>query len=177
MKYVKIFEDYSAGVSESTYSAIPVFNELEFKKNINVKPEMNIKYSEVASTLRDLLKKKEMGEIQEVLVIAEIPTQGKGAPDYIKDIIAQERERIARKYKAQRGIDIDDDREGDFDFDVDRFGNQRSIFFDSEFIVDRIDIIDGKEYIIGIPVSLKDKGYEAKIAPIKVEEIYFTPNK
>jgi hypothetical protein len=150
---------------------------LEFKKNINVKPEMNIKYSEVASTLRDLLKKKEMGEIQEVLVIAEIPTQGKGAPDYIKDIIAQERERIARKYKAQRGIDIDDDREGDFDFDVDRFGNQRSIFFDSEFIVDRIDIIDGKEYIIGIPVSLKDKGYEAKIAPIKVEEIYFTPNK
>jgi hypothetical protein len=177
MKYVKIFEDYSAGVSESTYSAIPVFNELEFKKNINVKPEMNIKYSEVASTLRDLLKKKEMGEIQEVLVIAEIPTQGKGAPDYIKDIIAQERERIARKYKAQRGIDIDDDREGDFDFDVDRFGNQRSIFFDSEFIVDRIDIIDGKEYIIGIPVSLKDKGYEAKIAPIKVEEIYFTPKK
>ena len=177
MKYVKIFEDYSAGVSESTYSAIPVFNELEFKKNINIKPEMNVKYSEVAATLRDLLKKKEMGEIQEVLVIAEIPTQGKGAPDYIKDIIAQERERIARKYKAQRGIDIDDDKEGDFDFDVDRFGNQRSIFFDSEFIVDRIDIIDGKEYIIGIPVSLKDKGYEAKIAPIKVEEIYFTPNK
>jgi hypothetical protein len=177
MKYVKIFEDYSAGVSESTYSAIPVFNELEFKKNINVKPEMNVKYSEVPATLRDLLKKKEMGEIQEVLVIAEIPTQGKGAPDYIKDIIAQERERIARKYKAQRGIDIDDDKEGDFDFDVDRFGNQRSIFFDSEFIVDRIDIIDGKEYIIGIPVSLKDKGYEAKIAPIKVEEIYFTPNK
>ena len=177
MKYVKIFEDYSAGVSESTYSAIPVFNEFEFKKNINVKPEMNVKYSEVAATLRDLLKKKEMGEIQEVLVIAEIPTQGKGAPDYIKDIIAQERERIARKYKAQRGIDIDDDKEGDFDFDVDRFGNQRSIFFDSEFIVDRIDIIDGKGYIIGIPVSLKDKGYEAKIAPIKVEEIYFTPNK
>jgi hypothetical protein len=177
MKYVKIFEDYSAGVSESTYSAIPVFNELEFKKNINVKPEMNVKYSEVAATLKDLLKKKEMGEIQEVLVIAEVPTQGKGAPDYIKDIIAQERERIARKYKAQRGIDIDDDREADFDFDVDRFGNQRSIFFDSEFIVDRIDVIDGKEYIIGIPVSLKDKGFEAKIAPIKVEEIYFTPKK
>ncbi len=177
MKYVKIFEDYSAGVSESTYSAIPVFNELEFKKNINVKPEMNVKYSEVAATLKDLLKKKEMGEIQEVLVIAEVPTQGKGAPDYIKDIIAQERERIARKYKAQRGIDIDDDREGDFDFDVDRFGNQRSIFFDSEFIVDRIDVIDGKEYIIGIPVSLKDKGFEAKSSPIKVEEIYFTPKK
>ncbi len=177
MKYVKIFEDYSPEVSESTYSAIPVFNELEFKRNINVKPEMNVKYSEVASTLKDLLKKKEMGQIQEVLVIAEVPTQGKGAPDYIKDIIAQERERIARKYKAQRGIDIDDDREGDFDFDVDRFGNQRSIFFDSEFIVDRIDVIDGKEYIIGIPVSLKDKGFEAKIAPIKVEEIYYTPNK
>ena len=57
MKYVKIFEDYSAEVSESTYSAIPVFNELEFRKNINTKPEMNVKYSEVAATLKDLLKK------------------------------------------------------------------------------------------------------------------------
>jgi hypothetical protein len=177
MKYVKIFEDYSPEVSESSYSAIPVYNELEFEKNINVKPEMSIKYSEVAATLKDLLKKKEMGEIQEVLVIAEVPTQGKGAPDYIKDIIAQERERIARNYKSQRGVNIDDSGKDGFDFDVDRFGNQRSIFFDSEFLVDRIDVIEGKEYIIGIPVSLKDKGYEAKIAPIKVEEIYFTPNK
>jgi hypothetical protein len=177
MKYVKIFEDYSAEVSESTYSAIPVFNELEFRKNINTKPEMNVKYSEVAATLKDLLKKKEMGGIEEIVVIAEVPTQGKGAPDYVKDIIAQERERIARKIKAQRGIDIDDDREGDFDFDVDRFGNQRTIYFDSEFIVDRVETIDGKEYVIGIPVSLKGKGYEAKIAPIKIEEIYFTPKK
>jgi hypothetical protein len=118
-----------------------------------------------------------MGDIEEIVVIAEVPTQGKGAPDYVKDIIAQERERIARKIKAQRGIDIDDDREGDFDFDVDRFGNQRTIYFDSEFIVDRVETIDGKEFVIGIPVSLKDKGYEAKIAPIKIEEIYFTPKK
>lgn len=177
MKYVKIFEEYSLEVSESTYSAIPVYNEIEFEKNINVKPEMNIKYSEVAATLKDLLKKKELGEITQVVVIAEVPTQGKGAPDYVKDIIAQERERIARKVKSQRGIDIDDEKGEEFDFDVDRFGNQRTIYFDSEFIVDRIDVIDGKEFVIGIPVSLKEKGYEAKIAPIKIEEIYFTPKK
>ena len=61
--------------------------------------------------------------------------------------------------------------------DVDRFGNQRTIYFDSEFMVDRVETIDGKEFVIGIPVSLKDKGYEAKIAPIKIEEIYFTPKK
>ena len=67
--------------------------------------------------------------------------------------------------------------ERDFDFDVDRFGNQRTIYFDSEFIVDRVETIDGKEFVIGIPVSLKDKGYEAKIAPIKIEEIYFSPKK
>jgi hypothetical protein len=177
MKYVKIFEEFSHEVSESTYSAIPVYNEIEFEKNINVKPEMNIKYSEVAATLKDLLMKKELGEIEQVVVIAEIPTQGKGAPDYIKDIIAQERERIARKVKAQRGIDIDSKKGEEFDFDVDRFGNQRTIYFDSEFIVDRIELIEGKEFVIGIPVSLKGKGFEAKIAPIKIEEIYFTPKK
>ena len=63
----------------------------------------------------------------------------------------------------------------DFDFDLNRFGDKRTIFFDSEFIVDRIENIEGKDYVIGIPASLKDKGYEAKILPIKIEEIYFDP--
>lgn len=175
MKYVKIFEDFSSGVSESTYSAIPVYDETKFSKNIATKPEMNVKYSQVAATIKDLLAKKEMGEIKEVTVLADVPTQGKGAPDYIKDIIAKERERIARKYKAQRGIDLDDTKADEFDFDLDRFGDQRTIFFDSEFIVDRVENIGGNEFIVGIPMSLKDKGYEAKIAPIKVEEIFFTP--
>ena len=175
MKYVKIFEDYSSGVSESTYSAIPVYDESKFSKNIGTKPEMNIKYSEVAATIKDLLAKKEMGKIKQVTVLADVPTQGKGAPDYIKDVIAKERERIARKYKAQRGIDLDDTSAQDFDFDLDRFGDQRTIFFDSEFIVDRVELVEGKEFIIGIPMSLKTKGYEAKIAPIKVEEIFYTP--
>jgi hypothetical protein len=63
----------------------------------------------------------------------------------------------------------------DFDFDVDRFGNQRTVFFDSEFIVDRIEKIGDKEFIIGIPVSLQERGYEVKILPIKVDEIHYTP--
>jgi len=70
---------------------------------------------------------------------------------------------------------LDDTSAEDFDFDLDRFGDQRTIFFDSEFIVDRVELVEGKEFIIGIPMSLKTKGYEAKIAPIKVEEIFYTP--
>lgn len=175
MKHIELFENYNP-VSESDGGAIPIYNELEFKKNIRTKPVKNIMYSAVPTELREMLKMKEMGEIQEIVIIADVPTQGKGAPDYVRDIIKQERERLAKRYKALRGQDIEDLKtDDDYDFDLERFGDSKTIFFDSEFIVDRVENIAGKDYIIGIPMSLKGKGYEAKIAPIKVEEIYFTP--
>lgn len=173
MKHISLFEDYSNRVNEGS---TPLYNELDFKKNINAAPVEELKYSEIVPKLRDLLAQKEMGTIENINVIAEVPTQGKGAPDYIKDIIAQERERLARIHKASIGKKADVDAEvEDFDFDVNRFGDQRTIFFDSEFIVDRIENVGGTDMIIGIPASLPDKGYEAKISPLKVDEIYYTP--
>jgi hypothetical protein len=177
MKHLEIFENFNS-VTEAEGGAIPVYNELEFRKNVRTKPVKNIMYSAVPAELREMLKMKEMGEIEEIVVIADVPTQGKGAPDYVKDIIRQERERLAKRYKALRGQDIEDLKtDGEFDFDIERFGDGKTIFFDSEFLVDRIENIAGKDFVIGIPMSLKNKGYEAKIAPIKVEEIYFTPKK
>jgi len=173
MNNLKLYEDFANSIYEGV---TPVYDESKFRKNINVRPEMELKYSEVIPTLRDLLAQKEAGQIESITAIAEVPTQGKGAPDYVKDIINQERERLARQYKSTIGKSIDKDVDAEeFDFDLNRFGDKRTIFFDSEFIVDRVETIEGKDYVIGIPVSLKDKGYEAKILPIKIEEIYFEP--
>ncbi len=174
MNNLKLFEDFATSIYEAV---TPVYDESKFRKNVNIKPEMELKYSEVISSLRDMLAKRDLGQVEKITVIAEVPTQGKGAPDYVKDIIDQERERLAMQHKSIIGKDIDSTDAEEFDFDVNRFGDKRTIFFDSEFIVDRIETIDGKDYVIGIPVSLKDKGYEAKILPIKIEEIYYEPAK
>jgi hypothetical protein len=173
MNNLKLYEEFSKSLNEA---ATLVYDESKFRKNVNVRPEMELKYSEVIPALRDMLAQKEAGQIESITVIADVPTQGKGAPDYVQDIISKERERLARQYKSTIGKKIEgtEDPE-DFDFDLNRFGDKRTIFFDSEFIVDRIENIEGKDYVIGIPASLKDKGYEAKILPIKIEEIYFDP--
>jgi hypothetical protein len=160
---------------KSSYSVIPVYNEVKFTRDVKSSPEQNIKYSEVISTLEKLLQLQDAGEIKKITVVAEVPTQGKGTPQYIQDIIQKERERVAMAYKLRTGKEINPNSP-DFDFDIDRFGNQRTIFFDSEFIVKRIEKIGTKEYVIGTPASLEKKGFEAPIAPIKVEEIFYTPS-
>jgi len=182
MKYVQLFENFSQKSlmeirtePQSSYSVIPVYNEVNYIKNTKAAPEQNIKYSEVIFTIQKLLELQRAGEIQKVTVVADVPTQGKGTPQYIQDIIQKERERMARAYKLRTGKEIDPNSP-DFDFDIDRFGDQRTIFFDSEFIVKRIEKIGTKEYIIGTPASLVKKGFEAPIAPIKVEEIFYTPS-
>ncbi len=173
MNNLKLFEEFKASMNEA---ATPVYDETEVMKNVNARPKMELKYSEVIPKLRDMLAQKENGALSKITVIADVPTQGKGAPDYIQDVIRQERERLARRYKASIGKDLDADLDPEeFDFDLDRFGDKRTIYIDSEFLVDRIENIGGMDYIIGIPVSLQDKGYEAKILPIKVDEIYYTP--
>ncbi len=173
MNNLKLFEEYVGSIYEGV---TPVYNEDEVNKNINANPVMELKYSEVIPKLRDMLAQQDQGLIKKITIIADVPTQGKGAPDYVQEIIAKERERLARQYKSSIGKSMDAELDPEeFDFDVNRFGDKRTIFFDSEFIVDRIENVGGVDYVIGIPISLKDKGFEAKIAPMKVEEIYFQP--
>jgi hypothetical protein len=176
MKHLFLFEEFDSSLNEGI---IPVYNEKEFIKDINTKPIKVLQYSGVIPAIKEMLEKKERGEISKIHVIAEVPTQGEGAPEYVKDIIAAERVRLAKRWKSQIGKEIDPNSK-DFDFDVDRFGDKSSIFFDSEFIVDGVESVArrGKmrDLIVGIPVSLKNKGYKAYIDPIKVDEIYFTPS-
>jgi hypothetical protein len=158
---------------------IPVYNELNFRKNMSAPPEMELRYSKVIPKVKELLSQQESGIIQSIHAIAEVPTQGKNAPSYVKDVMDRERERIIRNYKEDIGKALDDETKmDDFDFDVDRFGNQRTVFFDSEFIIVGVEEDSDKKgggFIIGVPVSMQDKGYKVKIAPLNVDEIHYTP--
>ena len=182
MRHLQLFENFSKKSimevrrePQSSYSVIPVYNEVKFMRSVKASPDQNIKYSEVIPTLQKLLELQKAGEIKKITVVADVPSQGKGTPQYIKDIIRDEKIRMAKKHYYETGEEIDPNSD-DFDFDIDRFGDQRTIFFDSEFIVKRIEKIGAEEYIIGTPASLEKKGFEAPIAPMKVEEIFFTPS-
>lgn len=181
MKHLQLFESFKnqilmevRTIPKSSYSNIPVYDEIKFMKNVNLPPEKNIKSSEVIKTLKELLSSRSDGKIKKITVVAEIPTQGKGTPEYIREYIQKERERLAAKYFKRTGKEVDP-KSKEFEKELDRYGNERTIFFDSEFIVDRIEKIGLKEFVIGIPYSLQKHGFEAPISPDNIEEIFFTP--
>jgi hypothetical protein len=182
MNHLQLFESFKNNrlievrtTPKSSYSNIPVYNEVIFMKNIKLPPEKNIKSSEVIETVRELLSLKSNGKIKKVTVVAEIPTQGKGTPEYIREFIKKERERLAALYFKRTGKEVDPHSK-EFEKELDRYGNERTIFFDSEFIIDRINKIGPKEFLIGIPFSLQKHGFEAAISPDRVEEIFYTPS-
>ena len=76
---------------------IPIYNETVFMQSNNTKPAMMVKSPELVSTLTRLLEDQEKGDIERIIVIAEIPTQGKNAPQYVRDDVQAERDRMARK--------------------------------------------------------------------------------
>lgn len=182
MKHLQLFESFKnelvmevRTIPKSSYSNIPVYDELKFIKNMKIAPEKNIRSSDVIKTMKELLSSKSDGKIQKISVIADIPTQGKGTPEYIREYIQKERERLAHKYFMRTGKEVDP-KSKEFEKELDRYGNERTIFFDSEFIVDRIEKIGSKEFVIGIPYSLQKHGFEAPISPDNIEEIFFTPS-
>jgi hypothetical protein len=110
---------------------------------------------EILDELELLLSRKEKGFIKNVIVTADIPTQGANKAAYLNDIIIPtKRERTP------------DDRPEDEEPD------DINIFVDTEFEVVGIDRENDK--IIGMPVSLRKKGITTPIEPLKVIEIGFT---
>ena len=162
-------------------SLVPVYNNALYVKNPSMKAESQHQATAVVSAIKGLMDRMEDGEITKISIIADVPTQGKRAPLYIKDTIEAEKRRIAAQMAREKGKEITDPEALDFD----RYGNKRNFFFDSEFIVDGvIEETGGKKYIIGIPESLyakaiKDedskKYYSVEIYPEQVEEIYYDP--
>ena len=161
---------------------IPVYNEDIFMKTNNAKPAMMVKSTELVSTLTRLLEDQENGDIEKIIVIAEIPTQGKNAPQYVKDDVAAERDRMAKRKYALYGSRIERaDRP-----EEEEYTDAINIFVDSEFIVKGVVNKLGKDYVIAIPESKSRKAeasasnmeyYTVYIDPKQVDEVFFTPAK
>ncbi len=161
---------------------IPIYNETVFMQSNNTKPAMMVKAPELVSTITRLLEDQERGDIEKIIVIAEIPTQGKNAPQYVRDDVQIERDRMAKRKYALYGSRVERaDRP-----EEEEYTDAINIFVDSEFIVKGVINKLGKDYIIAIPDSKKRKAeasksemeyYTVYLEPKQVDEVFFTPSK
>jgi hypothetical protein len=174
MKHLLEYESYD----QINEGAIPVYDEDKFVKDTQAKPEMEIKYTQIPAVVEGLLDKVESGEFVSVAVIADVPTQGKNAPLYIRDLMDKERERMAKRQRALYGSRIEKS-----DRPEDDYRDEINVFVDSEYIIEGVVREVGNDYLIGIPNSFvnmvkrepsKKEYYTVKIAPSQVIEIYFT---
>lgn len=162
--YILKFDQFvnEAYVPPSGTTGVPVYRGTSFK------PEKYIKRGMLLPELQDLLGQVMSGSLKSLTVVAEIPTQGKNVPEYIKDI-----------YK-EMGY-FDDTEDDMYDPETDTYTGKRyrreddpemNIFVDSEFLVKDIDMTKG--VIIGSPYSLRHKGIMVEIDPEKVDEIFIS---
>jgi len=177
MKNLLEFESFDA-LNEASY--VPVYNNEEFAKNPRTEPESQYNVVSVITGIERLIERLDAGEISKITVIADVPTQGKRAPLYVKDTIETEKRRLAAQMAKAQGKEILDPEALDFD----RYGNKRNIFFDSEYIVDGVMDGMGKKYVLGIPASLYSKAmkdeeskkyYSVEIYADQIEEIFYDP--
>jgi hypothetical protein len=156
------FINESNSVNES---GIPLYRGTDFN------PERTIKRNRLLAEVQDLLGQVMSGDLTEVTVLADIPTQGKNAPQYIKDIYAEMgMEGYGEDEETEDLADDVYDPETDTYKKVDYEDKERNIFFDSEFIVKEVDMTKG--VIIGIPYSLKKKNILVEIDPENVDEVF-----
>jgi hypothetical protein len=143
MKHLLEYESYENPVNEG---AIPVYDEAEFVKNTKAKPEMEIKWTQIPATVEGLLNKVEAGELASVTVIADLPTQGKNAPAYVRDLMTKERERMAQRQQAIHGSRIERaDRP-----EEEEYRDEINVFVDSEYSIEGVVREVGKDYLIEI---------------------------
>ena len=69
MNNLKLFEEYVGSIYEGV---TPVYNEDEVTKNVNARPVMELKYSEVIPKLRDMLSQQDQGMINKITIIADV---------------------------------------------------------------------------------------------------------
>jgi len=149
-------------LNESTYNVgIPLYRGSSFQ------PERTIKRNKFIGELKDLLSQVANGTLSEITVIAEIPAQGKNAPQYLKDIY------------SEVGYDPSKEMEDEYDPETDVYMGDRSrtadeptrnIFIDSEFLVKDVDETRG--VIIAVPYSLKRKNVMVELTPDIIDEAF-----
>ena len=161
---------------------IPVYDEVLSAKDPMAPPEMSIKITQIVETIENLLERKANGEIQNVIVLADVPTQGKNAPQYIRDEMEVERQRLAKRKRAIYGSRIERaDRP-----EEEEYTDEINIFVDSEFVVDSVEKNDPVGAVLAMPrsfirkiemdKSLKEK-YTIKLLPKQIFEISYSPVK
>jgi hypothetical protein len=150
-----------AYVPPSGTTGVPVYRGTSFKA------EKYIKRGTLLPELQDLLGQVMSGSLKSLTVVAEIPTQGKNVPQYVKDLY------------AEMGYGSGEDEDSMYDPETDTFKGKRygggeepevNIFVDSEFVVKDIDM--SKNVIIATPFSLRHKNVLIEIDPDKVDEIF-----
>lgn len=151
-----------AYVPPSGTTGVPVYREPSFQA------ERYIKRNMLLPGLQDLLGQVMSGSLESLRVVAEIPTQGKNIPQYLKDIY------------TEMGY-VDSPEEDMYDPETDTYMGKRgkkedepevNIFVDSEFVVKDIDM--EKRVIVGSPYSLRHKNILVEIDPEKVDEIFIS---
>jgi len=154
------FEEF---LNESVYNTgIPLYRGTSFQ------PERSIKRNKFIGELQDFLTQVANGTLKEITVIAEIPSQGKNAPQYLKDLYGE---------MGYSDRDEDDDSMYDPETDVylgDRSRNPdepaRNIFVDSEFIVKDVD--QSRGVVIAVPFSKRKSNITVELTPDIVDEVY-----
>jgi len=149
-------------LNESVYNVgIPLYRGSSFQ------PERTIKRNQFIGVLQDLLSQVANGTLSEITVVAEIPTQGKNAPQYLKDIY------------SEMGYDPSKDQEDMYDPETDVYMGDRSrtadepsknIFVDSEFLVKDVDQTRG--VIMAVPYSLRRKNVVVELTPDMIDEAF-----
>lgn len=152
MSNILRFRDY---INESflNESGVPVY------VGTAVNPERTIRRNLLVQELISLLGQVHSGALKEVSVLADIPTQGKNAPEYLRDV-----------YKELGVEDEEDQYDPETDVYTGRRDTEKNVFVDSEFIVKDIDANTG--VIVATPYSLKNQNVLVEISMEDVEEIF-----
>lgn len=231
MNYLVGFSDFFALNEDSKFSQegffpasdnfqkgrIPIYNSFKLSKFADTPPEAKVKDDSLVDAAKILLDMQTEGVIDEIIVTADIPTQGKSAPKYLVDELEVERKRIRDKILAPYGgrieasdypttacekcgatgkitqVETQDGEEVTVDIDcpncqgkgmVREKPAEFSIFVDTEYKLIGIESMEGKTFLIGLPVSKKTKMrykpelaeyYKTYILPRQVQEIEYQP--
>ena len=143
--------------SKLNESGIPVYKGSVFT------PISTIKRNRLLPEIQSLLDQVASGSIGEITILADIPSQGKNAPEYLKDIMKS----VSMEPSGDEYDEETDTYMGNRDIHAEDGPN---IFVDSEFIVSDVDMEKG--VLIAEPFSLRGKGTMVEIAPNQVEEVF-----
>ncbi len=149
-------------INESVYNVgVPIYRGSSFQ------PEKTIKRNKFIGELKSYLSQVANGTLSQITIVAEIPTQGKNMPSYLKDIY------------SEMGYDPSGEREDMYDPETDVYMGDRSrtadepesnVFVDSEFIVKDVD--ESRGVIIATPYSLRKRDIIVEITPDMVDEAH-----